>query len=362
MTSDLYSLLEVSKTATAEELKKAFRRLARAHHPDLNPDDPASEARFRQIQEAYAILSEPDTRALYDRLGPAYFERPGMGAGFKTPKAMLETLLAGLFKQEQPHKKRGEDLRYHLPLALEELTLHQERVLEIPREQDCLRCRATGADGHEGKQPCPRCEGLGELQAGQGLFAFKRPCLSCRGTGYRIVKPCPDCKGRGRSRFLDAVKVRIPQGVETGQRLRVRERGNQGYQGGEPGDLFVIIHLKPHPQFKRQGAELICELTLDAAQALMGGTFPIPTLNGSVQITLPPRVEHGRLYRLKGLGLPRNGVHGRGDLHVRVVIPPPDGPPLLERLKRRAMDGRGPQSSKGAGAEQEPERSPDGSS
>ncbi|MFM7203633.1 MAG: DnaJ C-terminal domain-containing protein [Myxococcota bacterium] len=346
MAQDLYALLGVDKNVSPEELKKAFRKLARSHHPDLNPDDPGAEARFREIQEAYAILSDPLRRGLYDRQGEAFFQHNQRMAQVRDPREVFADLLDAFLKREHTERRKGEDLRYHLTLDLEELLLPQEKLLLFPRELDCEACRATGAEGLEGKKPCSACEGLGMRRPGTGFLNFRRPCLTCRGTGSIIVESCKTCQGSGRIRAEEGVRLRIPAGVDNGQRLKVKGKGNQGHRGGEPGELFVIIHIRPHPVFLRQGSELMADLSITPEQAVAGGEIRVPSLEGPALIQLPPISPNGRIFRLRGQGLPRLGQHGRGDLHIRLRIESPavPGAGLLSRLKDLASSRSTPDS------------------
>lgn len=332
---DLYETLGVARTASPEEIKKAFRKAARTWHPDLNPGDPLAEQRFREVQQAYAILSEPSQRSLYDRHGASYFSKEGSGPRVRDPQVVFSELMTSFFKRDTHEKRRGEDLRYHLSLNLEEVLTGTERAITVPREQDCSECRGTGADSNEGRRPCSTCDGLGELKPGKGIFKFKRPCMRCEGSGYVIVTPCKTCEGEGRVKVEDSLKVRVPVGVDSGQRLKLKARGNHGHKGGDPGDLFVVVHVKPHPRFIRQGTELLTELRVNFALAALGGEVSVPTLDGSAQFKLPPGVQAGRLFRLKGMGVPRPGERTRGDLHVRLVV---ETPTELNAEQKKALE------------------------
>lgn len=348
----MYELLGVPKTASPEDIKKAFRKLARTHHPDLNPDDVRAEERFREIQQAYAILSDPQRRSQFDRHGAAFFDREAASSRVRDPQSLFNDLMEAVFKRDAPERRRGEDLRYHVTLSLEEAASGLERVLTIPRELDCEDCRGSGADSNEGRRPCTTCDGLGELKAGKGMFNFKRPCMRCQGSGTIIVTPCKVCKGEGRVKKEESIKVRIPAGVDTGQRLKLRERGNHGHRGGEPGDLFVLVHIRPHPIFVREGSELLTDLRVDMTKAALGGQVMVPTLEGNARITLPAGVQSGRLFRLRGMGMPKPNTrtafatHGRGDLHVRLVV---EIPTHINRAQRKALEafGRASEPEKG---------------
>ncbi len=340
-----YDVLGVPRAASQQEIKKAFRRLARTYHPDLNPNGPSAERRFREVQHAYDILGHADKRRQYDRFGASYF-RPGYSsASAHGVRDVVNEFMEAFVRQEMPRRKRGEDLRYYLSITLEEAGRGGYKTITVNRSEDCDHCRGTGASDKDGKIPCPACEGLGEVRPRRGLFNFRRPCTSCRGTGYKIVTPCSQCGGTGRHRREDVIRVRIPPGVETGQRLKVHGRGNGGYQEGEPGDLFVVVHVKDHELFRRQGTELLCDVNVSFYDAALGAEIDVPTLDGPARITIPPGVQSGKLYRLKGRGMPElGGKRERGDLHVRIVVETPvnlsdEQKRILEEFKRTTTAG-----------------------
>jgi len=337
-----YDVLGVRRAATQEEIKKAFRRLARTYHPDLNPNDPLAERRFREVHRAYEILGDVERRRQYDRFGASAF-RPGyVGGSARGVRDVVNEFMEAFVRQEMPRRKRGEDLRYYLSITLEEAGHGTYKTIRVNRTEECDQCRGTGASDKDGKVPCPTCEGLGEVRPRRGVFNFRRPCVSCKGTGYKIVSPCRKCGGTGRFRHEDLIRVRIPPGVETGQRLKVRGRGNGGYQEGEPGDLFVVVHVKDHPVFRRQGTELLCDVRVSFYDAALGAEIEVPTIDGPARINLPPGVQSGKLFRLKGRGMPEvGGKRMRGDLHVRIVVETPtdltdEQRHILEAFKRSA--------------------------
>lgn len=335
-----YEILGVPRTASQAELKKAFRKLARAYHPDFNPGDVVSERRFKEVQEAYDMLSDVTKRRQYDRFGASHFRRGEPTVPPKSARQFVNEFMEAFLRQELPRQRRGEDLKYYLSVSLEEAALGANKRITINRGVECEGCRGTGADHRDGKIPCPTCDGLGEIRPKRGLFTFRRPCHSCHGSGYKIVTPCAQCGGSGRRRFADSIRVRIPPGVETGQRLKVRGRGNGGYREGDTGDLFVIVHVRDHELFRRQGCDLITEMPVSFYDAVMGGDIDIPTLEGKARIKLPPGTQSGKLYRLKGQGLPKvGGSGGRGDLHARIVVETPvnltdEQKEILEEFKR----------------------------
>ncbi len=335
-----YEILGVPRAASQEEIKRAFRKLARSYHPDLNPNDPAANYKFRELQRAYDILGDVEKRRRYDRFGGAYFRSRHAPPPSHTVVDMVNEFMEAYLREQVPRKKRGEDLRYYLSITLEEAAKGGYRTIAVKRVEDCETCRGTGASDKDGKVPCPVCEGLGEIRPRRGLFKFRRPCRACRGTGYRIVSPCETCSGTGRVRKEDAIRVRIPPGVETGQRLRIRGRGNGGYREGEAGDLFVVVHVKEHPVFRRKGTELLCDVEVSFVDAALGAEVDVPVLGGTARIQLPPGTQSGKIYRLRGQGMPElGGKRTRGDLHARIVVKTPvdltgEQRRILETFKR----------------------------
>jgi len=347
---DLYQLLGVPRNASQDDIKRAFRRLARTYHPDFNPEDPLAERMFREVQQAYEIVGDPLRRSQYDRHGLAYFRRgEGNGSPVRSPQHMVNDFIEQMLRREFNPRRRGEDLRYYLSITLEEAARGAERLLTIPREIECESCRGTGALGSTGKRPCENCEGLGEVRPTRGLLTFRRPCTACRATGYRIVTPCASCEGTGRIKRSESVKFRIPAGIESGQRLKLRTRGNEGHRGGDTGDMYVVIHIKDHEIFNRQGSELLADVPINMALAALGGELEIPTLQGRARITLPPGIQSGRLFRLRGQGMPRVSQPGRGDLHIRVMV---ETPTQLTEEQRRLFA----EMARGSGPAMDPGR------
>lgn len=340
---DFYAILGVGKKSSQEELKKAFRKRARSLHPDLNPDDPKAEMRFKELQGAYDILSDPQKRAAYDRFGPSAFVRGGGGpnASGPSPDDVINGFIQKLWKKPTG-RRPGEDLRYHLNVTLSEVFSGGAHTISVNRQMRCDTCQATGSATPEGKQRCGNCEGLGEVSAMVGPLNIKRPCSKCRGTGFEIIDPCPTCEGKGRKTVPESITVKIPKGVETGQRLKLKGKGNGGYRRGDPGSLYVVIHVKPHATFKRQGKNLLCTLRIPEELADTGGDVSIETLDGQAEISLPPGTREGQMFRLTGLGLPGlKGTH-RGDQHVQILVGPSPGPrSFLQSLAQVAGQGSG---------------------
>ncbi len=343
---DYYEVLGVSRDATEAEIKKAYRRLARQYHPDMNPDnkEEATE-KFKEIQEAYEVLSDPQKRALYDRYGHAGLGQGapgGQGAGpgfgfegfdfgsFGDPfESFFRDIFSfgDVFRQRARRPQRGADLHLELELPFEEAVFGGEREVEIPRWEDCGRCRGTGAA--EGAQPvaCPVCGGTGQVRTSQttlfGHIQTVRTCERCRGEGRVIEKPCPECRGRGKVQRRRKVRIRIPAGVDTGFRLRLAGEGDLGAFGGPPGDLYVTLKVRPHKLFKREGDDIICEVPISFVQAALGDEIEVPTLDGPARLKIPEGTQPGAVFRLRGRGVPSLQGHGRGDQVVRinVVIP-----------------------------------------
>jgi molecular chaperone DnaJ len=332
MPRDFYELLGVERDANKAELKTAFRRLARELHPDVNDHDPEAEEKFKEASEAYAILSDPDKRSRYDHFG---FDGVGAGGPGGFPGAdfgnfgdIFNDLFGDLFGgrgsgRRRGRGQRGADLRYNLEVELADVLEGTEASLRIPKMMRCDSCEGSGA--REGTQPqrCERCGGSGQAIFQQGLFRISRPCDACAGEGWVIRDPCPDCRGSGRTEGQKTIKVGIPQGVEDGMRLRVPGEGEAGISGGPPGDLYVVISIRHHPLFVREGPDLHCEVPISFVQAALGSEIEVPTLEGKVKLRIPEGTQSGKTLRLRGVGLPTLRSSGRGDQLVRIFVEVP---------------------------------------
>ncbi|HJN75759.1 MAG TPA: J domain-containing protein [Myxococcota bacterium] len=314
--SDYYNVLGVRKTADQDELKRAYRALAMKYHPDRNPDDVEAERRFHQISEAWEVLGDPQKRAQYDRLGPFY--KPNGQP--PTPDELGEYLsdaIGGIFgrsKNNQP----GDDLRFTLVVELEEVLTGVEKEINVPRQATCTRCGGVGADPDGGRRDCEPCEGTGKAT---GRRLFRQSCARCDGRGWVIVKKCTACAGTCRAGSEERLKVKVPRGVATGQKLKVRAKGNDGLGDGAPGDLYVIVNVADHPLFGRRGPDLTCELPITFNEAALGAEVRVPTIEGTTTIRIPPGTSSGKILRLSGQGLPLpKKKEGRGDLHLQVVV------------------------------------------
>ena len=329
---DYYEILGVGRDAAPEDLKKAYRKLALQYHPDKNPGDREAEERFKDAAEAYAVLSDPAKRAQYDRFG-----RAGLGGGSGFPGfdadafADFGDILGNLFGfgslfggQGRRGPASGADLRYDLELTFEQAAAGLETPVKIARLDRCDTCRGTGAADRDSIKTCTTCRGRGQVAFQQGFFTIARTCGTCGGTGKRIVKPCPTCRGEGRVRVERTITVRVPGGVDDGMRLRISGEGEASASGGPSGDLYVVLHVADHPVFRRDGADLHCDLSISVAQAALGTSARIPLLaDASTSISVEAGVQSGSVIRLRGKGLPALDRGGRGDLLVTVRVRTP---------------------------------------
>ncbi len=332
---DYYQILGVSRDASQEEIKRAYRRLARQYHPDVNKEDKNAEERFKEINEAYQVLSDPEKRRLYDLYGPE-FNRVGAGApepgGFGFEDFPFSDLIDFFFGSSRPRERTigepGADLRLDIEISLEEAFTGVNRRVEVTRLRTCKACRGLGAKPGTAPERCPSCRGTGQVRHTQttflGSFSTVVTCSRCRGLGFIIREPCIACQGTGRLRQTEELQVQIPAGVESGMRLRLEGEGEAGTFGQPPGDLYIFVQLKPHPFFRRQGTDLYCEVPISFTQAALGTTLSIPLLDGShAEVKVPPGTQPGETLRISGKGMPSLSHSHRGDLYVtlRVTIP-----------------------------------------
>lgn len=331
---DYYEVLGVSRGASADELKKAYRRMAMKNHPDRNPGDAAAEARFKEVKEAYEVLSDERRRATYDQFGHEGLDAqmgrgggPGAGASADAFSDIFGDVFGDIFGGGRRGGRngvyRGADLRYELAIDLEKAVFGDTVELRIPSEEDCSRCEGTGAE--PGTQPvtCPTCNGAGQVRMQQGFFSVQQTCPTCRGTGRIIKDPCTACNGRGRIRRDKTLSVKVPPGVDTGDRIRLGGEGEAGRNGGPAGDLYVDILVKPHPIFSREGADLHSEVPVAFTTAALGGSVEVPTLDGSVTLKIPAETQSGRAFRLRGKGVRPVRGGPQGDLYCRVSVETP---------------------------------------
>ncbi|MFO1398171.1 MAG: molecular chaperone DnaJ [Burkholderiales bacterium] len=332
---DYYTILGVNRDAGEDELKKAYRKLAMKHHPDRNPDDKTAEAKFKEAKEAYEILSDPRKRQAYDQFGHAGVDASaGFGGARGGPEGFggfadaFGDIFGEIFGQQQRGGRgngvyRGADLRYNLELSLEDAARGAEVKIRIPAMEECASCHGTGAKpGTEPKQ-CPTCHGRGEVRVSQGFFSIQQTCPTCHGRGKVVAEPCQACQGAGRQKKSKTLSVKIPAGVDQDDRIRLTGEGEAGLNGGPPGDLYVVVNLKQHPMFQREGADLHCEMPISFATAALGGELEIPTLDGHATIKIPPETQTGQTFRLRNKGIKpvRGSVHGDLYCHVAVETP-----------------------------------------
>lgn len=330
---DYYEVLGISKDASADELKKAYRKLARQYHPDANPDDKESEVKFKEVAEAYEILSDEQKRASYDRFGHEGVNGQGGFGGFEGFGGGFGDIFDMFFNGGSSGSRRrhgpekGSDLRADLQISFEEAVFGSEKEVKVSRNETCSTCNGSGASAGSTPKTCSSCEGRGQVQVSQntpfGRIVQTRECDRCKGTGRIIEKPCPNCRGAGQVRRSRDIKVRVPAGVDNGTRLRVTGEGEAGLRGGPPGDLYVFLYVKPHDIFVRDGNDILCEIPLSFAQATLGDEIEIPTLEGKATLKIPEGTQYGTVFRLRGKGISSINGYGKGDQHVRIKITTP---------------------------------------
>ncbi len=326
---DYYEVLGIAKDASADELKKAYRRLAMKHHPDRNPDDAEAEVRFKEAKEAYEVLNDPQKRSVYDQFGhagvdPAAGGMGGMGGqGFGDIFGDVFGDIFGGGRRGQGGPYRGADLRYELAVTLEEAVLGHDAEVKFQSLKECGTCKGDGAKPGTDKKTCTTCGGAGQLRRQQGFFSVQQTCPECRGEGRIIEHPCEECRGQGRVQQSRTLAVKVPAGVDTGDRIRLSGEGEAGQAGGPPGDLYVEIRVLPHAVFERDGADLSCKVPLGFTTAALGGETKVPTLGGEVSLKIPAGTQSGKVFRLRGKGVKQVRGGGPGDLYCRVDIETP---------------------------------------
>jgi molecular chaperone DnaJ len=332
---DFYEILGVTKTASVEEIKSAYRKSALKWHPDRNPDNKEAEIRFRECTEAYSILSDPQKRQIYDTYGHAGLAGVGAQPDFNASIFQdfhdifgdffgFEDLFGGGRRRSgRGRVQRGADLRYDMTLTFDEAAAGVNTKIRVPRQEFCESCNGTGAKKGTGVVTCQTCGGRGQLVYQQGFFTINRTCPACQGAGQIVKERCPDCRGQGRVERERTIELRIPPGVDSGTRLRVQGEGEPGPNGGPAGDLYVVLEVKEHAFFERRGADLYCTIPLSVAQAALGTELQVPGLNGEERLKIPEGTQSGAVFRVKGKGLPDPHGGGRGDLyyHMRVITP-----------------------------------------
>ena len=344
-----YEVLEVPKTASEDEIKKAYRKLARRYHPDRNPDDTAAEERFKEIQSAYDVLSDPEKRKAYDTFGTTDGRGyPGAGAGGFPGGVRFEEfsfgdlgdLLGGMFgggqRQSARQPIRGDDVETRVRISFEDSLEGVEVRVPVEVETVCSVCHGTGAEPGTSPIVCPQCGGRGVVSEAQGLFALSQPCPRCHGNGTIVEKPCKHCRGSGRERATKRYAVKVPAGAKSGTRVRLKGKGEAGRNGGPAGDLYVVVEVEPSPLYERRGSDLLLEVPVTFAEAALGAAIEIPTPDGPVSLKVPAGTESGKLLRVKGRGAPHLKGSGRGDLLARVKVTVPK---KLTKAEREALEG-----------------------
>ena len=331
---DYYEVLGTSRDASEEEIKKAYRKMALKYHPDRNPHDKTSEDKFKELGEAYEVLMDPQTRAAYDQYGHAAFGARARGpAGFHDPadifrevfgnSSIFDDLFGGGGDRRSGGAQRGDDLRYDMELTFMEAAHGCEKEITVTKLGQCDTCKGSGAEAGATTKTCATCGGRGQVISSRGIFSIAQTCPRCEGRGRMVDKPCRSCAGTGRREGISKITIKVPAGVDGGSRLRSSGNGEAGARGGPAGDLYVVLHVKRHEIFEREGDDLICDVPISFAHAALGGEIEVPTLDATAEIKIPPGTQSGAVFRLKGKGVKNVQGYGHGDLMVRVQVEVP---------------------------------------
>ncbi|MCA0275912.1 MAG: molecular chaperone DnaJ [Proteobacteria bacterium] len=359
MKADFYETLGVQKGADEKELKSAYRKMAMQFHPDRNPGDESCEARFKEINEAYDTLKDPQKRAAYDRFGHAAFENGmgGGGGGFNGAGGFADIFedifgdMMGRRQRSSGGRERGADLRYNMEISLEEAFAGKTAQIRVPSSITCTDCSGSGAKPGTSPVTCSMCSGSGRVRASQGFFSIERTCPTCQGKGEMIKDPCTKCGGQGRVVEERSLAVNIPAGIEDGTRIRLAGEGEAGSRGGPTGDLYIFLSVKPHEFFQRDGADLYCKVPISMTTAALGGQFEVATLDGTqTRVKVPEGTQNGRQFRLKGKGMPVLRQPQVGDLYIQTAVETPQNltrrqRELLEEFEKLSSTENSPQSS-----------------
>ncbi|MFB3887761.1 MAG: molecular chaperone DnaJ [Thermodesulfobacteriota bacterium] len=327
---DYYKILGVSRDATEEEIKKNYRKIAMQYHPDRNPGDKEAEEKFKIASEAYEVLRDPQKREIYDHYGIEGLKGTGFTGfrGFDDIFSAFGDIFEDFFGFGTSHKhgtmtRQGADLKYDLKISFYDAAFGKETEIEIPRKVSCDTCNGTGAKPGTNPAHCPSCMGTGEVTHSQGFFTIRTTCGQCHGEGKIIPHPCKECKGFGRVKVNKKIKVKIPAGVDTGSKLRIRGEGEEGERGGPPGDLYVFLYVEPHDFFSRDGDDIVCQIPVSFVQAALGAEIEVPSLNGNKKLSIPRGTESGDVFRIRGEGFPKMKGTGRGDLVIQTIVKTP---------------------------------------
>jgi molecular chaperone DnaJ len=336
MPRDYYEVLGVSRNASEAEIKRAYRQLAMQYHPDRNPGDKGAEDRFKEASQAYAVLSDPDKRAQFDRFGSV-----GVGGGFAEQgfgtlfEDIFESFFTGTGRGRRGRAARGEDLQYELKISLDEAATGLETKIQIPRMERCGECNGSGLEPGSRRAACDMCHGRGEVRLSQGFLTVARTCPKCHGEGELNRNPCPACRGEGRQRAERLLQVKIPPGIDDGMQLRISAEGSAGYSGGSPGDLYVLVRIREHALFVRNGADLYCDLPMTFGQLALGAEADVPVLGGTAKLKIPAGSQPNQILKLRGRGMPRLRERGHGDACYRLIL---EVPPKLNARQREALE------------------------
>ena len=327
---DYYKILGVSRDASGEEIKKNYRKIAMQYHPDRNPGNKEAEEKFKITSEAYEVLRDPEKREIYDRSGMEGLKGTGFTGfrGFEDIFSAFGDIFEDFFGLGTTYKRRakgrqGADLRYDLKISFNDAAFGWETEIEIPKNVICEACNGTGAKPGTYPTQCPNCKGTGQVTRSQGFFTISTTCAQCHGEGKFIPHPCNECRGYGSVRKNKTIQIKIPAGIDTGSKLRIRGEGEEGQRGGPPGDLFIFVYVEPHDFFAREGDDIICQIPISFPQATLGAEIEIPILNGTRKMAIPKGTETGEIFQLKGEGFPKLRGYGRGDQLVQVIVKTP---------------------------------------